>query len=107
MKDHAFASHTSARHKRVHLSLDVIEKVVIVCGVVMEGHKGTHTRCFGKADAFLPSRMPPPRKAGVLFISVGAIVDKDICALDQVEDILIERADLVFGIGDVADGATA
>ena len=82
---------------------DVVHMRVVVVGIMVEDHKCFGIRSLAEAHSLLPGRMPPTLAAMKLLVGVHRIIDHDVGALDQIENILIGVPRLVLGIGQIAD----
>src|SRR5207237_3256566 len=105
LEDQSLVRHERAGQRLLHFARDAVEHVVVVVRVVVEHHHALRARFLAKADAFLPGGMPPADVAAVLVVGVHAVVDDEVRAGDQAEDVAIEAAGHVLGIGDVAQRA--
>src|SRR5262245_6283838 len=89
------------------LARDAVEHVVVVLGIVVEHREAPGAGGAAQAHAFLPGRMPPADVGLVLGVGVHAVVDHQIGAGDQLEDVAVGRAGHVLGVGEVAERAPA
>src|SRR5216684_3459312 len=81
-----------------------IHEDVVVVGVVVEHDQGLHVRRIGQAHALRPGRGATVLVCRVLVVGIGTVVDHDIGAVHQLQDVVVKAPGLVLGIGDVGGG---
>src|SRR5437867_12121995 len=85
----------------------LVHEGIIVTGVMVKDHQGPDPCGVGQANALLPGRMTPVLVLGEFGVGVGGIVDHHIGGIDQLQDIGIEPARQMLGIGDVGHDLAA
>lgn len=75
-----------------------VDKRVVVVGVVVEDRQACGVQFFHQTQAFLLSRVVSADKLGIFGVGVGAVVDQEVGAGDQVEDLRVGPARDVLGI---------
>src|SRR3546814_3914059 len=76
-------------------------------GVMMEYRKRLDVGHAAEPDTLLPGRMPPADMLFILGVGIGAVINDQVGALDQAEDILVGLARHMLGIGHVAQRLAA
>ncbi len=71
---------------------DLIEKIVIVHGVMMEKHEPLGLGGMGRVDRILPSAVAPALLGRVFFLRVLGLADIEICAARKFVHFPIELA---------------
>ena len=99
---HVLARDERARPNLARLGLHLFHEPVFVVGIVVEDRKALDVGGFREAHGLLPGRVAPADLAEEFLVGVGAVVDQELGALDQAEDVLVGLADDVLGVGDVA-----
>src|SRR5437764_3169384 len=105
LEDQSLVRHERAGQRLLHFARNGVEHVVVVVRVVVEHHHALRARFLAKADAFLPGGMPPADVAPVFVVGVHAVVDDDVRIRDEREDVAVEAARHVLGVGDIAERA--
>src|SRR3546814_19469098 len=62
---------------------------IVMLGIVMKDDEGLHAGDIAELRPGLPGRMTPALAAGILLIGKHAIVDHDIGAPDEFDDLLV------------------
>src|SRR5262245_1212883 len=85
------------------LVTDPIERLVVVLRIMVEQHKLLDLGRLRDAHAFLPGRMSPADVTREFVVGKIAVVDHEVNAVDEPEDVAIELAGTMLGVGDVCD----
>ena len=80
-----------------------VHEVVVMAGIVMEDDQCRDLCRIGETHALLPGRMPPILVRRIFGIGIGGVIDHDIGAIDQAEDIGVAHTRPVLGVRDVGD----
>src|SRR5208282_6276326 len=71
--------------------------------IVVEDDERLDARRVTKPRALLPGGVTPTRKARQLGFRIGRIIDEEVRTLDQPENVRVQLAGDMFGVGDVAE----
>ncbi len=69
----------------------------------MEEDEGFHPGKIGETGTLLPGRMSPAGMLGIFLVRVGAVIDENIRASDQLDDTVIWPIGAMLAIGYIAD----
>ncbi len=78
-----------------------------MAGVVMKDDQLLGLGLLAEPHALFPGGVAPIAVFGELLVGIGAVVDYQIGALDELQDVAIRLAFQVLGVGDVADRVAA
>ena len=100
--DDSFAGDDGAGQGFLCFGRQLVHEGVVVVRVVMEDDELLDVRRLAEPGTFGPGGMPPVYLAGEFFVGVGAVVDDQVGAFYEFQDVLVRFPGGMFGIGDQA-----
>src|SRR5690348_17536293 len=91
-KNEALTGHDRAGPYFFSLGRHPVHERVVMRRIVMEDHQAFGAGSLAKPGTFLPGGMAPTGEARIFLFGIGRIIDHEISAFDQAEDVPIRFA---------------
>lgn len=99
----SFPGHQRARAPVCDRATDGVHHAIVVSGIMVEKDQLLYCSRVRETYSRLPGRMSQANARLIFFIRVTSVVDHDVCAGNELQQVRVDAMVWMFGIGNVAN----